>query len=66
MWKNFDANTKEKMAEIYHNELEKYKEDIKLYNDNLTEDQKNEIFRKKYEVLENKTKRKAKKVCQTL
>jgi len=62
MWKNLNADTKEKMTEMYSRELEKYKEGINLYKQSLTEDQKNELFRVKYEQLEQKTKRKLKKV----
>jgi len=66
MWKNFDVDTKTKMTEIYNNELQKYKESIKIYKENLTDDQKNELFRIKYVQLEQKTKRKLKKVCKII
>jgi len=62
MWKQFDTNTKEKMAEIYNKELEKYKEGMQAYKESLTEDQKDELFRMKYEQIEQKSKRKLKKV----
>jgi transcription factor A len=66
MWKNLNADTKEKMTEMYSRELEKYKEGINLYKQSLTEDQKNELFRVKYEQLEQKTKRKLKKELKEL
>lgn len=62
MWKLFDVNTKEKMSEAYNAKLEQYKESMKMYKESLTEDQKNELFQAKYEALEQKTKRKLKKV----
>lgn len=62
MWKNIDADSKQKMNEIYGKELEQYKESIKSYKQSLTEDQKNELFRVKYEQIEQRTKRKLKKV----
>lgn len=62
MWKNFDVNTKTQMNEIYDKELKEYKESLKVYKEKLTDDQKNELFRMKYEQLEQKTKRKIKKV----
>lgn len=65
MWKNVDVDSKQKMNEIYVKELEQYKESVKLYNKNLTEDQKNELFRVKYEQTEQRTKRKLKKVRST-
>lgn len=63
MWKNYDVDSKNKMNEIYIKELEQYKEGIIAYKQNLTEDQKNELFRVKYEEEEQKAKRKLKKVC---
>jgi len=50
------------MADIYNKELEQYKESIKAFNQSLTVDQKNELFRLKYEQIELRTKRKLKKV----
>jgi len=66
MWKNFDVDTKTKMTEIYNKEFQKYKESIKIYKENLTDDQKNELFRIKYVQLEQRTKRKLKKVCRII
>lgn len=63
MWKNYDVDLKNKMNEIYIKELEQYKEGITAYKQSLTEDQKNELFRVKYEEVEQKTKRRLKKVC---
>lgn len=62
MWKNIDVDDKKKMNEIYNKELEQYKKSVELYKQNLTEDQKNELFRIKYEQIEQRTKRKLKKV----
>lgn len=50
------------MTDIYNKELEQYKDSIKDYNQSLTTDQKNELFRVKYEQMEQRTKRKLKKV----
>lgn len=50
------------MTEIYNKELEQYKDNVKVFNQSLTVDQKNELFRVKYEQLEQRTKRKLKKV----
>ncbi|VVC29009.1 High mobility group box domain [Cinara cedri] len=66
MWKLFDVNTKEKMTEAYGKELVKYKENMKNYKESLTDEQKNELFRAKYEALEQKTKRKLKKELKEL
>lgn len=63
MWKSYDENTKKKMTEIYNQKLEQYKEGMKTYKQSLSDDQKNELFRLKYEQLEQKTRRKFKKVC---
>lgn len=63
MWKQFDVDAKKKMTDVYNIEYEKYKENMKLYKESLTNDQKNELFRRKYEQVEQKTKRKLKKVC---
>lgn len=62
MWKNCDINTKKQFSEIYNKEFAKYKENIKLYYENLTDDQKNELSQEKYEQVEQKTRRKLKKV----
>lgn len=62
MWKSYDENTKKEMAEVYSQELEQYKESMKTYKQSLTNDQKNELSRIKFEQLEQKTKRKFKKV----
>jgi len=51
------------MNDIYNKELEQYKDNMKVFNQNLTVDQKNELFRVKYEQIEQRTKRKLKKVC---
>jgi len=66
LWKNFDVNTKTKMNEIYNKELKEYKESIKVYKEKLTEDQKDELFRMKYEQSEQKAKRKLKKELKEL
>lgn len=66
MWKNFDVDAKTKMTEVYSKELQKYKENLKIYNDSLTNDQKNELFRLKYVQLEQKAKRKLKRVCRII
>lgn len=66
MWKNYDIDSKNKMNEIYIKELEQYKEDVIAYKESLTEDQKNELFRIKYEEVEQKAKRKLKKVCMVI
>jgi len=50
------------MTDIYNKELEQYKDSMKAFNENLTVDQKNELFRVKYEQIEQRTKRKLKKV----
>jgi len=50
------------MNDIYNKELEQYKDSMKVYNQSLTIDQKNELFRVKYEQIEQRTKRKLKKV----
>lgn len=63
MWKNFDVDSKNKMNEIYIKELEQYREGVIAYKESLTEDQKNELFRVKYEEVELKAKRKLKRVC---
>lgn len=63
MWKQFDIDAKKKMNDMYHIEFEKYKENMKTYKESLTNDQKNELFRRKYEQVEQKTKRKLKKAC---
>lgn len=63
MWKQFDVDAKKKMTDVYNIEYEKYKENMKLYKESLTNDQKNELFRRKYKQVEQKTKRKLKKVC---
>lgn len=63
MWKNFDVYSKTKMIDSYSKELEQYKESLKAYKESLTDDQKNELFRIKYEQSEYKMKRKLKKVC---
>lgn len=65
-WKDFDGDTKKKMNDIYNKELEQYKDSIKVFNQNLTVDQKNELFRVKHEQLEQKTKRKLKKELKEL
>jgi molybdopterin synthase catalytic subunit len=62
MWKNVDSENKQKMNEVYNKELEKYKKNVELFKQSLTEDQKNELFRLKYEQIEQRTKRKLKKV----
>lgn len=62
MWKIFDVNTKEKMTEAYSKKLEQYKESMRIYKESLTDEQKNELFRAKYEALAQKAKRKIKKV----
>lgn len=63
MWKDFDVDNKKKMTESYLQELQHYKEGMNIFKNSLTEDQKNELFRKKYEQLEQKSKRRLKKVC---
>lgn len=63
MWKQFDVDAKKKMNDEYSIEFEKYKENMKIYKESLTNDQKNELFRRKYEQVEQRTKRKLKKVC---
>lgn len=63
MWKLFDVNTKEKMAEAYSKELEIYKDNMRIYKESLTEEQKDVLLRAKYDALEQKSKRKLKKVC---
>ncbi|KAL4142655.1 hypothetical protein QTP88_005070 [Uroleucon formosanum] len=65
-WKDFDNNTKKKMTDIYNKELEQYKDSIRAFNENLTVDQKNELFRVKYEQIEQRTKRKLKKELKEL
>lgn len=62
MWKNYDIDLKKKLNDNYMKELGQYKEGIIAYNQSLTEEQKNELFRAKYEKVEQKTKRKLKKV----
>lgn len=62
-WKDFDGDAKKKMTDIYNKELEQYKDNMKVFNHSLTVDQKNELFRVKYEQIEQRTKRKLKKVC---
>ncbi|XP_025410455.1 transcription factor A, mitochondrial [Sipha flava] len=66
MWKNVDSENKQKMNEVYNKELEKYKKNVELYKQSLTEDQKNELFRLKYEQIEQRTKRKLKKELKDL
>nr|BAH71254.1 ACYPI008934 [Acyrthosiphon pisum] len=65
-WKDFDDNTKKKMTDIYNKELEQYKDSMKVFNESLTVDQKNELFRVKYEQIEQRTKRKLKKELKEL
>jgi len=49
------------MNDNYNKELEQYKDSMKVFNESLTVDQKNELFRIKYEQIEQRKKRKLKK-----
>lgn len=66
MWRQFDVDAKKKMTEMYNIELEKYKENMKNYKESLTDDQRNELFRIKYQQVEQKTKRKLKRELKEL
>lgn len=64
MWKTYDEAIKNKMNEEFKHELEIYKQNNLAYKENLTDLQKFEVMRVKYEEMEQKTKRKLKKVLQ--